>query len=68
MRLRGRESEAWLFLREISFLARRLDYTKGRQGGGSAAASRAKLCQRALIIENVRSEKGIRGVKGIHSR
>ena len=38
----------WLFLREISFLARRLDYTKGRQGGGSAAASRAKLPQQML--------------------
>eukprot|EP00964_Phaeocystis_antarctica_P005551 scaffold3028_cov37-Phaeocystis_antarctica.AAC.2 len=40
--------EARLFLREISFLARRLDYTKGRQGGGSAAASRAKLSQQML--------------------
>merc|ERR1712166_1028969 len=40
--------EARLFLREISFLARRLDYTKGRQGGGSAAASRAKSSQQML--------------------
>ena len=46
----------WLFLREISFLARRLDYTKGRQGGGLRGCEPCEVAPtNALQTRGVRS-------------